>query len=132
MLFAVACSPQDDNSSSGDSTASQDSNGGTPVDACADAQTLKPGILTIATDDPVFEPWMYDNDPTNGKGFESAVAYAVAHKMGFSKRRGDVDTVPFNASYQPGPKEFDFDINQISINPQAGGGRRRSPTATTP
>ena len=75
-------------------------------------------MLTIATDDPVFEPWMFDNDPTNGKGFESAVAYAVAEKMGFSKDQVTWTRVPFNSSYQPGAKKFDFDINQISISPK--------------
>ena len=75
------------------------------------------GQLTIATDSPAYSPWFVNDDPTNGKGYESAVAYAVADELGFQS--GDVEwvTVPFNASYQPGPKDFDFDINQISITP---------------
>jgi polar amino acid transport system substrate-binding protein len=89
------------------------------ADACAKDKLnlLKEGRLTIATSPQVFEPWMVRNDPTNGKGFESAVAYAVADELGFS--RGEVDWVqiPFNKSYQPGAKDFDFDINQISITP---------------
>jgi polar amino acid transport system substrate-binding protein len=89
------------------------------ADACAKGQLelLKDGRLTIATSPQVYEPWMVGNDPTNGKGFESAVAYAVADELGFS--RGEVDWVqiPFNKSYQPGAKDFDFDINQISITP---------------
>ena len=113
-LLSVACAPNDDSTSSSDTTASQ--SGGTPADACADPQTVKDGVLTVATDDPSFEPWVYNNDPTNGKGFESAVAYAVAEEMGFSKDQVTWTRVPFNSSYQPGPKDFDFDINQISIS----------------
>jgi polar amino acid transport system substrate-binding protein len=75
-------------------------------------------VLTLATSDPAFEPWMVDNDPANGKGFESAVAYAVADKMGFAKADVDWTRIGFYQSFQPGPKKFDFDINQISINPK--------------
>jgi polar amino acid transport system substrate-binding protein len=88
--------------------------------ACAKDQLAlaSPGTLTVGTDKPAFPPYFVDDDPTNGKGFESAVAYAVAKELGFAK--GDVKwtVVPFNASYAPGPKDFDFDINQISITPQ--------------
>ncbi|MGH2693914.1 MAG: transporter substrate-binding domain-containing protein, partial [Actinomycetota bacterium] len=73
------------------------------------------GRLTIATDKPAFEPWFKGNDPTNGRGFESAVAYAVAEEMGFSEDEVDWVVEPFNKSYAPGPKDYDFDINQISI-----------------
>ncbi|MEA2435219.1 MAG: polar amino acid transport system substrate-binding protein [Actinomycetota bacterium] len=76
------------------------------------------GELTIATDKPAFPPWFEDNDPTNGKGFESAVAYAIAEEMGFSGDQVKWVVEPFNKSYAPGPKEFDFDINQISITPK--------------
>jgi polar amino acid transport system substrate-binding protein len=61
---------------------------------------------------------MVDNDPSNGKGFESAVAYAVADKMGFSEEDVKWTRIGFYQSFQPGPKNFDFDINQISINPK--------------
>jgi polar amino acid transport system substrate-binding protein len=81
-------------------------------------QTLEDGRLTIATDKPAFPPYFEDNDPTNGRGFESAVAYAIADKLGYAE--GDVEWVvePFNSSYAPGPKDFDFDVNQISITPK--------------
>jgi polar amino acid transport system substrate-binding protein len=88
--------------------------------ACAkdDLALVSPGTLTVGTDKPAFPPYFEDDDPTNGKGFESAVAYAVARELGFAK--GDVKwtVVPFNSSYAPGPKDFDFDINQISITPK--------------
>ncbi len=80
------------------------------------APTKKDGVLTIGTDKPAFPPYIIDDDPTNGKGFESAVAYAVAKAMGFEQADVKWVVVPFNSSYAPGEKKFDFDINQISIN----------------
>ncbi|HJQ05954.1 MAG TPA: ABC transporter substrate-binding protein [Nocardioides sp.] len=78
---------------------------------------LHSGVLTVGTDSPAYDPWFSGNDPTNGKGYESAVAYAVAKQLGFTQDQVKWVTVPFNNSYKPGPKSFDFDINQISINP---------------
>ncbi len=92
------------------------------ANACAkDQLALKNARqLTVGTDKPAFPPYFVDDDPTNGKGFESAVAYAVADELGFAKDEVEWTVVPFNASYAPGPKDFDFDINQISITPQRG------------
>ena len=73
------------------------------------------GTATIATDSPAYEPWFSGDDPSNGKGFESAVAYAVADTLGLQVTWV---VVPFNKSYAPGSKDFDFDINQISITPK--------------
>jgi polar amino acid transport system substrate-binding protein len=78
-------------------------------------ETVADGTLTIATDDPAYEPWFVDNDPTNGKGYESAVAYAVAEQLGYTQDQVAWVTVPFNKVVQPGPKDFDFDVNQVSI-----------------
>jgi polar amino acid transport system substrate-binding protein len=78
-------------------------------------QTIAPGTLTIATDKPAFPPYFEDNDPTNGEGFESATAYAIADQLGYDDSAVEWTVVPFNASYAPGPKDFDFDLNQISI-----------------
>lgn len=111
LMFSVAaaCAPADDSDDTKSDSAS--------ASQCAVDQLplTTAGKLTIGTDDPAFEPWFADNDPSNGKGFESAVAYAVAEQMGFEK--GDVvwTKVPFNTAYQPGKKSFDFDINQVSI-----------------
>jgi polar amino acid transport system substrate-binding protein len=77
----------------------------------------KPGVLTIATDSPAYEPWFKNNQPANGKGFEGAVAYAVARKLGFGAAKVRWVKEAFNNSYAPGKKDFDFDINQISITP---------------
>src|SRR5690242_15076277 len=80
-LSAVGCAPNDDNANSSGPTGSSP----TDADACAHPPTVKAGVLTIATDSPAYDPWFSHNDPTNGKGFESAVAYAVAAKMGFPR-----------------------------------------------
>jgi polar amino acid transport system substrate-binding protein len=87
--------------------------------ACTPAQlkTHSPGVLTVATDSPAFPPYFEHNDPTNGQGFESATAYAVAKQLGYSKSKVKWVTEPFNSSYAPGPKSFDFDVNEISITP---------------
>jgi len=73
------------------------------------------GQVTVATDSPAYPPYFENNKPANGKGFESAVAYAIAAKLGFpaSKVRWTVE--PFDSSYAPCSKSFDFDINEISI-----------------
>ena len=82
------------------------------------SQLYAKGVLTVATDKPVYPPWFVDNKPANGQGYESAVAYAVAAQLGFSKSQVTWAYEPFNSSYAPGPKKFDFDINEISYSPQ--------------
>jgi polar amino acid transport system substrate-binding protein len=93
---------------------------GSTADTCAkDNLTLvTPGTLTVGTDQPAYPPWVLKNDPASGKGYESAVAYEIADRLGFSQDEVDWVTVPFNKSYAPGPKDFDFDINQISVTPE--------------
>jgi polar amino acid transport system substrate-binding protein len=118
LLVAAACAPEDTtatdtSSESGSPSASEAADACTP-DSMA---TLTPGTLTIGTDSPAYDPWFSDNDPSNGKGFESAVAYAVADRLGFTTDQVTWVKVPFNSSYKPGAKDFDFDINQISITP---------------
>jgi polar amino acid transport system substrate-binding protein len=73
------------------------------------------GVLTVATDSPAYPPYFENNKPANGKGFESAVAYAIASKLGFTAAEVKWTVEPFDSSYAPGPKSFDFDINEISI-----------------
>ena len=75
------------------------------------------GVLTVATDSPAYPPYFVNNKPSNGQGFESAVAYAVAAKLGFTPARSNGSWSRSNASDAPGPKSFDFDINEISITP---------------
>ena len=76
------------------------------------------GALTVATDKPAYPPWFESNDPANGKGYESAVAYAVARQLGFTRGQVHWTYEPFNDSYSPGPKKFDFDVNEISYTAQ--------------
>ncbi len=79
--------------------------------------THEQGVLTVATDNPAYPPYFEDNDPTNGEGFESAVAYAIGKQLGYPKAKVEWTTESFNSSFAPGPKDFDFDVNQISITP---------------
>ncbi len=89
----------------------------TPV-VPADISTLPlktAGQLTIHADKPAYPPFFIDDDPSNGKGFESALAYAVGERMGFTREQITWGYTSFNASYAPGPKDFDFYITQVSI-----------------
>jgi len=108
----AACAPAEDEPEQSGKSASADEC------AVADLPLVKDGVLTVGTDSPAYEPWFVDNDPSNGEGFESAVAYAIAEEMGFAADEVEWVTVPFNNSYKPGAKNFDFDINQISVNPE--------------
>lgn len=110
------CAPQESTVTASTSPSASASASET-VNACAkdQLQVRTPGKLTIGTDKPAFEPWFVDDDPTNGKGYESAVAYAVAEKLGFSKEEVEWTVASFDSVIQPGPKPFDFDINQVSI-----------------
>jgi polar amino acid transport system substrate-binding protein len=99
-----------------------------PTAACSPASEhlVHSGQLTIGTDNPAYPPWYAGgshssfwkiNDPSTGKGYESAVAYAIAKQLGFSKSHVKWTYVPFNKAFAPGAKPFDFDINQISYTP---------------
>ncbi|WP_210437966.1 ABC transporter substrate-binding protein [Nocardioides xinjiangensis] len=114
-IALTACAPTDEGDGPESSGASE--SGSPAADECTpDAmETVTDGTLTIATDDPAYEPWFVDNDPTNGQGYESAVAYAIAEQLGYTEEQVTWVTVPFNKVVQPGPKEFDFDVNQVSI-----------------
>ncbi|MDU0291852.1 ABC transporter substrate-binding protein [Saccharothrix longispora] len=81
----------------------------------ANLATLTTGKITFGTDQPVYEPWFVDDDPTNGKGFESAVAYALAGELGYSKEEVVWTRVPFNAAIQPGRKTYDANLTEFSI-----------------
>jgi polar amino acid transport system substrate-binding protein len=96
--------------------------------AKADLNLVKDGQLSIGTDNPAYPPWFAGgetkgrpwkiNDPAKGKGFESAVAYAVAKRLGFPKNQVSWVYTPFNKAIAPGKKAFDFAINQVSYSPQ--------------
>ncbi|GIL02060.1 MAG: amino acid ABC transporter substrate-binding protein [Alphaproteobacteria bacterium] len=85
---------------------------------CAQGKTLVEGKLTIATGNPAYYPWVVDDKPEDGKGFEAAVAYAVADRMGFAREDVVWTRSTFDEAIQPGAKNFDFNLQQYSITPE--------------
>jgi polar amino acid transport system substrate-binding protein len=123
-VVAAACAT----SSTSTSAAASNATSSMSAQACvASATFVNDGTLTIGTDNPAYPPYFGGgtpkgsewkiNDPSTGKGFESAVAYEIAKRMGFTPDQVNWVVVPFDQSYAPGPKSFDFDINQISYKP---------------
>lgn len=114
LTAAVAgCAPTDSGTTSASPAAPPSASASC---APADLATKTAGSFTVGTDSPAYEPWFSDNDPTNGKGYESAVAYAVAEKLGYTQDQVKWVTASFNSVIQPGKnKKFDVDINQFSI-----------------
>jgi polar amino acid transport system substrate-binding protein len=115
-LGGAACGSDDDENGGSAATPAATA---AAADSCATdkLELITPGTLTVGTDKPAYPPYVIDDDPTNGKGFESALAYAVAEKLGMADKV-KWTVVPFNSAYAPGPKKFDFDLNQISITPK--------------
>ena len=122
LLLAAGCGGDDDDG---------DAAGGTTTTAAASCDKgsldlVNAGQLTIGTDNPAFPPWFEGTkefepwDPTTEptkKGYEQETAYAIAEQLGFTDAEVKWTVVPFNQSFRPGPKSFDFDINQISYLP---------------
>lgn len=135
-LVAAACA--NDSGTGSSATPTSGSATTAPVDAksCAqgsDIPYITSGTLTVGTDNPAYQPWFGGTgtygpwkanpgsgtgNPATGVGYESAVAYAIADQLGFTKDQVTWVPVNFNESYKPGPKTFDFDINEISYNTQ--------------
>ncbi len=135
-VVAAACASNTDTGASTTPTGGITS--AAPVDAktCAqgtDVPYITSGKLTIGTDNPAFAPWFGGmgnyppwkanpdfgtGNPASGDGYESALAYELADQMGFNKDQVVWVPVNFNESFKPGPKAFDFDMNEISYNPQ--------------
>jgi polar amino acid transport system substrate-binding protein len=118
-LPLLAACGSDDNSSSSATSTTPIATVTTANDDCQKGRLdlVSTGQLTVATDKPAYPPYFVDDKPSNGKGFESAVAYAIAKQLGFTPAEVKWTVEPFNSSYAPGPKNFDFDVNQISISP---------------
>jgi len=104
-LVITACSSSSDESSSGESTTC------TPESLA----TVEAGVLTIATGEPAYYPWVIDDAPESGEGFEAAVAYAVASELGYDQSAVKWVRTSFDAAIAPGPKAFDFNLQQYSI-----------------
>ena len=133
-LFLAACSEETPPADDGTPTESPAEE--MTAAACAESHAsdfVEEGTLTVGTDVPAFQPWVAGTgeegpwegvpdegtgNPYSGEGYESAVAYAIAEQLGFSADQVAWIAVPFNNSYAPGPKDFDFDINQVSVTPE--------------
>lgn len=98
-------------------TACAGSGGGTdePSDSASASGYLTEGKLTIGTGEPAYYPWVIDDAPESGEGFESAVAYAVADELGFAADDVVWVRTTFDQAIAPGPKDFDFNLQQFSI-----------------
>jgi polar amino acid transport system substrate-binding protein len=129
-LLLSACSKSTNSASGGGGTPTASS---TPNCSPNALNLVTPGKLTVGTDVPAYQPWFAGTgkygpwngvpnngtgNPATGQGYESAVAYAIAQKLGFTKDQVTWVPVNFNESYKPGPKNFDFDINEVSVTPE--------------
>jgi polar amino acid transport system substrate-binding protein len=114
VLFAVACG-DDDDEGSGQSGTTEPSGQAASCET-ADLPLKEAGALTVATGEPAFSPWVEDDDPESGEGFEAALVYAVAEQLGLAK--GDVSwtRTGFDEAVAAGDKDYDFNIQQYSIN----------------
>ena len=125
-IVAAACAPEDETPAEPAEGSAREA----PVDAasCATAAgTVNDGVLTVGTGNPAFPPWWeggttdeHDewefNDPYLLEGFEGATVGAVAEQLGFAPDAIEFVPVPFNKSFAPGPKDFDFVLQQISYS----------------
>lgn len=91
----------------------------TTLSACSSGSvagdTITEGKLTIGTGNPAYSPWVLNDAPESGEGFEAAVAYAVAEKLGFAKEDVVWVRTTFDEAIAPGAKNFDFNLQQYSI-----------------
>jgi len=120
-LVLAACGSDDDDASDApadtDAPAATDAPAGTDAPAAGDGcdATITDGVLTVATGEPAFFPWVIDDAPETGEGFEAAVAYAVAAEMGYDAESVEWVRTTFDEAIQPGAKSFDFNLQQYSI-----------------
>ncbi len=113
LALLAGCGGKKSSSSSGGEGTTATASSCTP----SKMQTHDAGELTIATDKPAYPPYFEDDEPANGEGFESAVGYAIGEQLGYPKAKIKWTVEPFDSSYAPGPKNFDFDLNEISVTP---------------
>src|SRR3954453_14024346 len=109
-VLAAGCG----SSSSSSSSSAETGSGGGSTEASAGEctpgklPTVSEGVLTVATDKPAYPPYFENAEPENGEGFESAVAYAIGDQLGYPKAKVKWTVEPFDSSYAPGEKHFDF------------------------
>jgi polar amino acid transport system substrate-binding protein len=116
-LLLAACGSSTNNNASSSTPAASESGSPSPTSTCSpdSLQTVAPGTLTVATGEPAFEPWVVGDKPESGEGFEAAVAYAVAEQLGYTQDQVTWIRTTFDSAIAPGPKDFDFNIQQYSI-----------------
>ena len=110
VLLLSACS-----SASTDSAAPAEETSAASTCSKDSLATIAPGTITIATGEPAYFPWVIDDKPESGEGFESAVAYAVAEKLGYTKEEVVWKRTTFDGAIAPGVKDYDFNLQQFSI-----------------
>lgn len=110
-LALAACAPAAD--SAVDASASP-----SPICSADALATTTQGRLTVATGDPAFPPWVLDDDPASGKGFEAALVYAAAERLGIAKDDVAWVATTFDGAIAPGPKDFDWNVQQFTITPE--------------
>jgi polar amino acid transport system substrate-binding protein len=113
LALLAGCGGKKGSSSSGSEGTTANASQCTP----SQMETHSAGTLTIATDKPAYPPYFEHDEPANGEGFESAVGYAIGKQLGYPQGKIKWTVEPFDSSYAPGPKSFDFDLNEISITP---------------
>ncbi len=114
-LVGAACSSDDDQSSSDTTAASSDDTAAEGSCDTADLPVKEEGQLTVATGDPVFPPWMENDDPASNEGFESELVYLVAEQLGFTEDQVIWTSTGFDEAIAPGEKDYDFNIQQYGI-----------------
>jgi polar amino acid transport system substrate-binding protein len=117
-LLAAACGSDDDETATDDTETTEtgdegEGEGDAAEASCDPLPTKTDGVLTVASGEPVFEPWMVDDDPTNGEGFESALVYALAGELGVDEV--EWERTGFDEAIAPGERSYDFNIQQFSI-----------------
>lgn len=111
LVLGAACAPLSDPPSRAE--------GDIPIECVKGKMpTVAAGKLTVAAEVPRLRPYFFQDNPENGQGFEAALAYAVAGKLGYGKDDVDWVDMPFGKATTPGPKPFDFDINEFTITPE--------------
>ena len=111
----TAAAATDTTAAATETTAGGEAGGAGEAAACAEGNTIADGVLTIATGEPAFPPYVIDDAPESGEGFEAAVALAVAREMGFEGDTVSWIRTPFDTVIAPGPKDFDFNLQQYTI-----------------
>lgn len=118
-LFGLIAAGCGDDSGDDDTGTTEAAASDTTTAACDPLPLKNDGTLTVATGEPAFPPWIEgDDDPTSGEGFEAALVYELADRMGLSEDQVEWVRTGFDEAIAPGPKDYDFNIQQYGITPE--------------